>query len=181
MTAGRERVRRLVHIAVGVGAAILPHVGWKVMALACAVATLVNGLVLPRWRFTAVLLRTGSASGRLGLVAYPAVLLLLLLLFRERIVPVQAAWLALAVGDGTAPWFGRWIPKPRWPGSRKSMPGTAAAQGLAALAMLALIDPAPAILASALASLGDAQQRIDDNVAVPLLAAAGASLGMAAA
>jgi uncharacterized protein (TIGR00297 family) len=139
--------------------------------VALLVAALFNGAVLARWKSLA----RPDGSGAIGLAAYPLTLTVLVLLFREDFVPVQVAWIAMAVGDGLAPVLRARGPAWGW-NERKSLLGSAAAFAVAGMAMLA-VAPWPVALAAAIvACIAESLPLdLDDNVAVPLAAAAACS------
>lgn len=176
MTA-REGWRRAVHVALGGGAWLLPVLGWEVVAGLCAAATAFNALLLHRLPITRGLVRP-DGGGRVGLVLYPLVLLALVLVFRDRHVPTQAAWLALAVGDGLAPVMGAFMKRPRWPWNvRKSVPATATAFALAAALLTTLTGAALAFPAMAVGAVAESLPGpLDDNLTVPVAAAVAAAL-----
>jgi dolichol kinase len=169
---GSEDLRRSLHLLLGAGAYLLPWLGWRAGAVLCAVAAIANTWILPHLAPTRVLLRPGN-DGRLGLILYPAVLGVLLLVFRDDYLPTRAGWLAMAVGDGIAPWLGRLLPRPRWPWlPGKSLSASAAASTLAAATMLPVMPPAAAGAAALGGLAGEALSGIvDDNLSVPALAA----------
>src|SRR5260221_12978617 len=83
-----------------------------------------------------------------GIVIYPFSVLLLLVLFRNRMEVAAAAWGVLAAGDAAAGAFGRWRGRraPPW-NHRKTIEGSVAfaiAPGVAAAGLLLLMGrPAP--------------------------------------
>jgi dolichol kinase len=169
----RELVRRLVHTCLGAGAYLLAFISWEWAAALFAAAVLVNALLLPRLPGMKFLMRA-DGSGHAGLILYPLVLLLLTLAFRDRVAVVQAAWLAMAVGDGLAPLFGEFLERPAWPWCRsKSVPASVIAFGLAFTAMLPVLSPAVAAAAAGAGLLGESlPPPSNDNLVVPVLAAA---------
>ncbi|MAG54782.1 MAG: hypothetical protein CMJ83_00670 [Planctomycetes bacterium] len=173
---GREALRRTVHVGLGAGAFLLPVVGWLPMAALCAVAVAFNFWALPRLPVTRFLVRDGHDDGHRGLVLYPAGLLFLILLFRDTYAPVQAGWLALALGDGLAPGFGRWFSRPRWPWCPdKAVPASVLAFAVSG-SVMGLLIPWPGAVAGAVAGLLAETLPGEDNLAVPLFAAAGVAL-----
>jgi uncharacterized protein (TIGR00297 family) len=120
-----------------------------------------------------------------GTVLYPAMVLLLVLVFREETVPIGVGWGALAFGDGFAGLVGKRVGGPRLPWNReKSWSGFAAflAFGFVGAIFIArwLTPPRPflsleVIVAGAVfvaAIVESLRTNIDDNVTVPLSAAA---------
>ena len=113
MTAA-EWQRKAIHAGVGLGALTLRWLDWRVAA-ACALAGLLfNILVLPR--FGRGLYRDPSARHDAGIVAYPAMVLLLILVFSGKYVPIAAAvWAMMAFGDPAASIAGRTVGGPALP------------------------------------------------------------------
>ena len=170
----RELLRRGVHIALGVGAFLLPVLGWKIVAILSASAVPVNAWLLGRLPLGRLLLREGADAGTRGLVLYPLVVFALCVVFRERHAPIQAGWLALAVGDGCAPLLARRLPHRAWPWNRlKSIWSSGAAFVLAAGTMVPLIGLWPAVASASAGCLGESLPApSDDNLTTPVLAAA---------
>lgn len=182
-----ELLRKLVHVAMGGIAFAVRPLGWQLAALCAAAAVVHNALLLPRYGGKR-LWRAGDAERgyALGIVLYPTTVLLLVLVFRERLEIAAAVWAILAFGDGLAAiagqTLGRANPLPWNPG--KSWAGTAAyfvCGGAGAFALLQWTAPgayAPAFaLAIAAATAGVAALLesqplgLDDNFGVPLVAA----------
>ena len=175
-----DGTRRVVHLAFGACALLVPVLGrWPSVALA-AVACAYNGVVAPRLRLDRVYRREGE--GRFsGLVTYPLAVLCLLLVCP---LPVAAAaWGVLAVADPIAAAVGSRFPVPRLPGNpRKSIVGSLAGFASGSLACAVLLaymdvaDPvAPALAATAAGVLAEALPlRLDDNL--PIAAATAAVL-----
>ncbi|MCU0255130.1 MAG: DUF92 domain-containing protein [Vicinamibacterales bacterium] len=187
-----ETSRQLVHVGVGLVALALPWLTWP-QAAACAAAALAfNVFALPRLAGE-VLFRPGELSGRTtaGIVLYPASVLMLIVLFRERLDLTAAAWGILAFGDGVATMAGRlagrgarrwpWNPDKTWAGSA----GFFAAGAVAGVALSLWTLPAvpaavPAwfpwvapVAAALVATFAETMPvRLDDNVTVPAAAAA---------
>lgn len=181
MTA-REGSRRALHVALGAGVWLLPVLGWEIVAGLSGFGCMFNLLLLHRLPLTRGLVRE-DGGGRLGLILYPVVVLALVLVFREQHAPIQAGWLALAVGDGLAPVFGMLLPRPRWPWNpSKTVPATAAAFAIAAALLTTLTDATLAFSAMGVGALVESLPgSVDDNLTVPIAAAAAAFLlgGMA--
>ncbi len=185
-----ETARKLVHMAFGAAALLLRYIDWWQAVVFMAAALAFN-----------ILLLRGLSGGRLhrpreltqalppGLVLYPASLLFLLLVFPARPDIVAAAWGILAIGDGAATLVGRRIAGRHWPwNGEKTIAGSLALflAGGAAGAFLAwwcrpAVVPPPAawfsVAAPFAAALGAAlaetvRWELDDNVSVPLTAAA---------
>ena len=117
----REAARRILHVLLGAGAFLVPLLGWVALAALCAAAAAANAWLLPRLAATRWLLRDARDGGRRGLVLYPVAVGVLALVFRDEHGPIQAGWLALAVGDGLAPFFGEVLRGPRWPWNAATM------------------------------------------------------------
>jgi uncharacterized protein (TIGR00297 family) len=181
-----ELLRKLVHIGVGLLAFAVRPLGF-LGALAAASAAIVHNLFLfPRYGGRRLWRETETRRGQaLGIVLYPVAVLVLILLFRNRLEIAAATWGILAFGDGMAAIVGLALggtnPLP-W-NSGKSWAGTAAyalAGGAAAAALLLWTAPGRYTLAFALAigfaaaafaALLESQpQGLDDNLGVPLVA-----------
>ncbi len=100
---GRELARKGLHVAMGGFAFALAYLSWWQAAILATVALLHNLVLLPRYGSRAVF-RDGAIARGIdwGIVFYPATVLLLILLFRERLEIAAAAWAWLAFGDGIA-------------------------------------------------------------------------------
>jgi uncharacterized protein (TIGR00297 family) len=98
----------------GLFALALRWLTWE-QAAACAVAALLfNVLALPR--VGRGIYRDPARRRDVGIVAYPAMVLFLVLVFRGRAMPVAAAvWAMMAFGDPAAAVFGRLVGGPRLP------------------------------------------------------------------
>jgi uncharacterized protein (TIGR00297 family) len=180
-----ELARKLVHMAVGLVAFSLVFLGpW--LAAACALsAVLFNWLLLPRiggrrlWRE-----HENHQGMSLGIVLYPATVLLLILAFHRRLEVAAAIWGILAFGDGMASLVGMTVGRAKLPWNpRKSWAGTLAYLVFGAVAAVGLLQwtaPGRYGLAFALVACGTAAlvaavleslpQGLDDNVGVPLVA-----------
>jgi uncharacterized protein (TIGR00297 family) len=184
----QEVSRKLVHIGVGAIAFALVFLGPAYSALCALAALLGNLFLLPRvggrglWR-TAELERGHS----LGIVLYPAAVLLLILVFWRRLEVAAAVWGILALGDGMASLAGKglggrslpWNSAKSWVGSLTYwLCGGLAATVLLAwtrhhqqqgvdLVFLSAVGFATALCAAAVESL---PLRLDDNISVPILA-----------
>lgn len=187
--ASAERSRQLLHVAMGGFALLLPFLTWP-QALACAAAALGFNLIVLR-RVSRGVFRPGEFSrpAASGIVLYPASVLGLLLVFRDRLDIVAAAWGILAVGDGMATLVGATRPIRALPWNpRKSLGGTLAmfVFGGAAGCFLAwwcsatVVPPAywwfafaaPPLAAAAAAAVESMPVGLDDNISVPASAAA---------
>ncbi len=185
-----ELLRKLIHMAVGLGAFAVVLLGPLLSAGLVAGLLLFNLAVWPRfggrafWRDAD--LRHGIA---IGVVLYPLVLLALILVFWRRLEVVAAAWASLAFGDGMAAIAGRglrsaelpWNPAKSWAGTlafwvfgalgaAAALQWTLAHQGqpLAISVLLA----AAALTALSAALVESLPLPLDDNLTVPLASAA---------
>lgn len=185
LTAG-ELGRKLLHMAVGLPAFALRFLGPAGAAVVAVVAILHNLFILPRiarglWR------DEERARGQsIGMVLYPVTVLILILIYWQRLEVAAAAWGILAFGDGMAAVVGRAFGRVKLPWNRdKSWAGTLGylVFGTAAAATL-LVWTAPVsghaydwsfavaicAVATLLAALAESlPQGLDDNFGVPLL------------
>lgn len=181
-----ELARKVVHMGVGLIAFALRFLGPFWSAVLAAVALANNLFLLPRiggrrlWREKEV--ATGSS---IGIILYPLCVLLLILIFWQRLEVAAAAWGILAFGDGMASVVGMalgrrklpWNPQKSWAGSLAYVTfGTLAAAvllewtapGRYAWAFALAVGFAAALLAALLESI---PQGLDDNLGVPLVSA----------
>jgi len=186
-----ELARKLVHMGVGLIAFSLRFLGPLWAAVLAAGALAFNLFLLPRiggrklWREHEV-----DAGSSIGIILYPFTVLLLILVFWQRLEVAAAAWGILAFGDGMASVAGMALGREKLPWNpRKSWMGTLAyvvCGTLAAAVLLVWTAPeqgrdylanngwgfalaaalATAVLAAALESL---PQGLDDNLGVPLV------------
>jgi uncharacterized protein (TIGR00297 family) len=186
-----ELARRVVHVGCVGFAFLLRWLTWPEAALLAVAAFLFNWKLLPRfggrgmWRGADV-----SRGFPLGILAYPLSVLVLILLFHDRLWMAAAGWGILAVGDGMASLVGQAAGGPRLPwNARKGWAGFAAfaAFGTAAAAFLAAwvrdlpLDPAAVhwprtvgvalALALVCALVESLPTTLDDNLTVPLAVA----------
>lgn len=174
-----ETLRRCVHVAVGALGYLLPVLGFPVaFALACT-SVVANKFLLPH--LPGLRRVRDVPRGDRGIWTYPLAVAAILLVFRERPVVAQAAWLALGFGDGVAPWIGRVAGGPRWPfRPDKKILASLCAGGVAALAILPVAPWPVAAAAGLCGALADGlPPRIEDNVAWPVAAALGARAAFA--
>jgi uncharacterized protein (TIGR00297 family) len=100
-----EWKRKAVHAAMGLFALALRWLTWEQAALFALAALLFNLFVIPR--FGRGLYRAASGHRDAGIVAYPAVVLVLILICRGQYLPMAAAvWAMMAFGDPAASIFG---------------------------------------------------------------------------
>lgn len=184
-----ETGRQLAHVATGSGALLLRWVTANEAMVIAGAALAFNVYALPHLApslFRPVERRTHVDP---GIVLYPAAVLVLLLLFPDRLDIVAATWGIMAAGDGMATLVGRHLRSPRIPwNSARSVVGTTAfvLLGGAAGAFLCwwctprIIPPpypwfplwAPLAAAVAAAAAETLPVRLDDNITVPAAAAA---------
>lgn len=194
--------RKAVHAGMGLLSLTLRWLDWKAAAGVALAALLFNVFAMPR--IGRGLYRDPSRARDTGIVAYAAMVLLLILLFRDRYLPIAAAvWAMMAFGDPIAAVAGRllggprlpWNPEKTWAGAL----GNWAVGGLAAVLVFRFVTDRPlvpgaaAILvagAALYAFLESVRSGVDDNLvaAVPTalvvfqlgsLAGAGAGAGRA--
>jgi uncharacterized protein (TIGR00297 family) len=178
-----EPLRKSLHIAFGLFAFTLRWLPWWGAAVVAALAVLGNWLVLHRIVGTGVARAPRGYDA--GIVLYPTMVLLLILVFRDALHYAAIAWVLLAFGDGVASLMGKnyaiaplpWNRAKSWGGFL----GFVVAGGLAGIAVslwlgyqaigVVLIATLAAAIAESL-PLG-----IDDNIVVPF--AAGVALVVA--
>jgi uncharacterized protein (TIGR00297 family) len=184
-----EDLRQVVHITMGAWALALRWMTWPQAAALATAALLFNWLVLPRVGGRSLYRDADHARGYpVGILLYPFVVLLLILVFRDRLDIVAVVWGVLAAGDGFATLIGRRLPGERLPWNvEKSVGGTTAFVVCGTLAGAALgwwvsgrFDSPPsfpywlgAAFAAALiaAMVETIPVRLDDNISVAASAA----------
>ncbi|HET7711728.1 MAG TPA: DUF92 domain-containing protein [Thermoanaerobaculia bacterium] len=177
-----EVLRKSLHIAGGLFAVTLRWLSWEVAAAVAAFATVANMAVLHRLAGRRVARHPRGYD--FGIVAYPFAVMVLILLFRNRLEIAGTAWAILAFGDGFATLAGRFVRGPRLPWHpEKSWSGLAAflvfgfVAGQAIFVALQTIPtrlPVAAIVAAAVIAAAVAETlptRIDDNLTVPFASA----------
>lgn len=181
-----EIKRKSLHIGMGLFALLLRRLVWQEAVLAALAALAFNLFVLPRKGGGALLRPRDIERGfPVGIILYPIVVLVLILLFRNHLEFAAAGWGFLAFGDGFATIFGKGLGGPRLPwNGEKSWAGLLAYflfGGAGAAALWSFVAGRPlnfgaplifaiaAILGAAIESL---PSELDDNI-VPPLAAAG--------
>ena len=183
-------LRPLIHAATGACAlllGVLPR--WGALAGA-GLGMLAGWVVLPMTPLEARLRRPGEPF-LCGLRTYPLAVLLLVIALPPTLA--AAAWAVLAAGDAAASLVGRRVPAPHVPGSAKATwsgtlalfaVGSAAAYGVgrfvAATGGSPLGPPWAPLAAGAAGALVDLV-RIPPDDNVPIAAAAGLALALAAA
>jgi uncharacterized protein (TIGR00297 family) len=183
-----ERARKLVHIAFGFCALTLRYLSWPQAALLATAALVFNVFVLPQVAGHLFRPRDRSQGGDSGIILYPAAVLALVLVFRERLDIVAGAWAILAFGDGMATIAGRtrtrlpipWNPRKSWNGTSAFILCGGASAALAiwwCQPNIATPSPwwfialAPAIAAIVAAAVETIPVKLDDNLSVPAAAA----------
>jgi uncharacterized protein (TIGR00297 family) len=180
-----ETPRQLLHLVVGLFALLLPWLTWPQAALLAAGAVAFNLIVLPR--IAPRVFRDSDQSRRWssGIVLYPFAVLGLILVFRSQLHLAATAWAILAAGDGMATLVGVNVRSTRLPWNRhKSVAGLAAFilfGTAAALGTMWWTSPrapdawmfAAAAIAAIVAGFAEtAPISLDDNLTVPVMAAA---------
>ncbi|HEY2796332.1 MAG TPA: DUF92 domain-containing protein [Thermoanaerobaculia bacterium] len=113
MTRG-EWSRKAVHAGFGLAALSLRFLDWKAAAALALLALLGNLFVLPR--IGRSIYRDAGRRHDPGIVAYPAMVLLLILIFRGPYLPIAAAvWAMMAFGDPAAAIAGKTVGGPALP------------------------------------------------------------------
>jgi uncharacterized protein (TIGR00297 family) len=120
-----EGLRKAVHVGCLLFALLLRWLPWKGALLMAVGALLFNAFVLPLVGGRSLERDAEREAGwSMGMLLYPATLVVLVLVFRERLELVGAAWALMALGDGMATVVGRsagrrplsWNPKKTWEG-----------------------------------------------------------------
>ena len=180
--APNEKGRRLTHCAFGLPCFLLVGFDWRFALGIALFALFVNAEVLPHTRLGARWFRPGERY-RGGIVAYPATVVLLLLIFHRDPLAVAAGWAAMGFGDPAASWIGRSKPRGPLPWNQgKHLSGTIAFMVAAFVAIGALqlqhrgLEFRHGLEALLLAASGGVLEslplRIDDNFVVGLGTAA---------
>jgi uncharacterized protein (TIGR00297 family) len=171
-----EWKRKAVHAGIGLFALTLRWLDWRLAAIAAVLAIVFNAVVMPR--IGRGLYRDPAGRHDAGIVAYPAMVALLILVFSGKHIPIAAAvWAMMAFGDPAASIAGRtvggpalpWNPAKTWVGLLSNWAVGGAASVLVFL-FVSRRDPAPdsvAILmigAAIYAFLESVRAGIDDNL-----------------
>lgn len=173
-----EPLRKSLHIAFGLCAFSLRFLSWPVAAAVAACAVVGNWLVLHRLVGKRVARHERGYDA--GIVLYPLAVLVLIVVFRDRLEIAGAVWAMLAFGDGFATLAGKVIRGPRLPWNReKSFSGFAAflAFGFigAEVVWMAIAGNAPlVVIATVVVICAVAESlalNVDDNFVVPLAGA----------
>ena len=178
-----EGARRLVHAGIGALAFVLAYLTPLQAAALAGGAILFNRWLLPRLGGGG-LFRPGELQSpwKSGILLYPTSILILIVLFHDRMEVVAAAWVMMAAGDAAAGWAGRCFGGPPLPWSRSKTIAGSTAFVLASLPMVwavlvwmgrpageALLLAVPACLFGAFVE--SLPWRLDDNLTVPILGA----------
>jgi uncharacterized protein (TIGR00297 family) len=184
-----EDTRKLVHMATGGLALLLPLASWWQALVLAGGAVAFNAYALPHiasgWLYRELEGRRRFLS---GITLYPIAVLCLILALPDRFDIVAGAWAVLAFGDGMATLVGRHVADPRIPwNDQKSAAGTAAfiLFGGAAASFLCwwcrpvIVPPpylwfsvvAPWLAAIAAAAVETIPIGLNDNISVPATAA----------
>jgi dolichol kinase len=132
-----EWKRKAIHAGMGLFALLLRWIDWRPAALLAAAALLFNLFAMPR--IGRGIYRDATRRRDPGIVAYPAMVLLLVLLFRRELGLAAALWGMMALGDPAASISGRLLGGPTLPWNRNKrwsgmcayfLAGTAAATAL---------------------------------------------------
>ncbi len=120
VTLRSEFPRKLMHVGMGAFALLLRWLApWQAILMA-AVALVLNSFFLHTLTRRALLRPSERASGfSRGVVIYPAILLLIFIVFRSRLELAAGVWALLAVGDGMATLSGLAFRGPRLAWNRK--------------------------------------------------------------
>jgi len=172
-----ETLRKSLHIAFGFGAFALRWLPWYVAAGVCVVAILGNWLVLHRVVGRGVARHERGFDA--GIMLYPVMVMLLIVVFRDRLHYAAIGWAMLAFGDGVATLAGKSFRIASLPWNRdKSWGGFIAcflAGAIAGIAVAYWMDyraPIVVLIAAMAAAITESLPlRIDDNVTVPIAAA----------
>lgn len=112
-----EWKRKAVHAGIGLFALTLRWLDWRLAALAAILAVIFNAVVMPR--IGRGLYRDAAARHDAGIVAYPAMVALLILVFAGKEIPIAAAvWAMMAFGDPAASIAGKTVGGPALPWNR---------------------------------------------------------------
>jgi uncharacterized protein (TIGR00297 family) len=175
-----EWKRKAVHAGMGLFALTLRYLDWRGAAALALAALLFNVFVMPR--IGRGIYRDASVRRDSGIVAYPAMVLLLILVFAGPTLPVAAAvWAMMAFGDPAAAIAGRtvggpvlpWNPGKTWVGllANWAVAGTASV-----LVFLFVSRRGPELVAVAILMIGaglyafleSVRSGLDDNIVAAL-------------
>ncbi len=175
-----EWKRKAVHAGMGFFALALRFIDWRAAALCAGAALAFNVFAMPK--IGRAIYRSSIPRRDTGIVAYPAMVLLLILVFGKTDLPLVAAvWAMMAFGDPAAAIAGRTVGGPTLPWNRdKTWVGllanwaVAGASSAAVFAFVSRQAPRPeAILvlmigAGVYAFLESVRSGLDDNIVAAL-------------
>ncbi|MEO8033092.1 MAG: DUF92 domain-containing protein [Acidobacteriota bacterium] len=173
--ATNEVLRKALHIGFGLGAFALRFLSWEVAAGIAVVAVIANWLLLHRVFGTRVARHERGFDE--GIILYPLVVLISIIIFRHVLVDAAIVWVILAFGDGCATLVGRVARVASLPWNREKSWGGLIAFilfGLGATFAVTRFFGSPltaAIIAAiVLAAIAESLPTgIDDNIVVPLV------------
>lgn len=172
-----ETLRKSIHIAFGLGAFALKWLPWYVAAGVCVVAIIGNWLVLHR-----VVGRGVARHERgfdVGIMLYPVMVMVLIVVFRDRLHYAAIGWAILAFGDGFATLAGKairiaplpWNRDKSWGGFLACFLG-GAISGIAVVYWMDYRAPVVVVIAALAAAITESLALgVDDNLTVPLATA----------
>jgi len=171
--------RKAIHAGMGLFALALRWLDWKAAALLALAALLFNLFVMPR--IGRGIYRDEGKTFDVGIVAYPAMVLVLILLFRHQLEIAAMVWVMMAFGDPAASVVGRlwggptlpWNPTKTWTGFVANWLVSAVS---AALLLWFWVGSAPSMYALAILAIGgglysfleSVRAGIDDNLVAAL-------------
>ncbi len=115
MKDGREDLRQLEHVLPLAFAFLLPYVDYGLILLLSLFSFFYAAFISPRWIRVTTRGSEREAGYSAGKLYYAFGIMMLLLLFRERLHVAAAVWAVLAVGDSVSNLAGRrwpWVPLP---------------------------------------------------------------------
>jgi uncharacterized protein (TIGR00297 family) len=175
-----EWTRKAVHAGFGLCALTLRYLDWRVAAALALAALAFNVFLMPR--VGRAIYRDAGRLRDTGIVAYPAMVLLLIVVFHGPYMPVAAAvWAMMAFGDPAAAIAGRtvggptlpWNPEKTWVGL---LADWAVAGSSAVLVFLFVSRRTPQLDATAILMIGaglfafleSVRSGLDDNIVAAL-------------
>src|SRR5438034_9385841 len=114
-----ETARKIVHIAMGGFALLLAYLTWWQALILAVTALLHNLYLLPLYARRTLFRGEAGERGRdIGILLYPASIVILIVAFHTHLEIVAAAWALMAFGDGFATLVGKGVGGPRLPWNR---------------------------------------------------------------